>query len=314
MTLGDPAGIGPEVTRAALATAVTCEPLSSTSRFVIFGPDNLTRPMAVELGPAVTAIGQASFSGSVGQPSAESGRAALAALDAAIEQAQRGEVDALVTAPISKEALALAGSTARGHTEILEERLGRGRAAMAFFAERLRVVLVTQHVPLRDVPKLLSEERVVDTARLFRDALVELLGIAEPRLALCGCNPHAGEAGLLGDEEEQVLAPAAARARDGGIDLTGPYASDSLFQRALAGAFDGVVALYHDQGLIPIKMLGTGAATHVTLGLSVPRTSPEHGTAFDIAGRGTARPDGMLAAIRLAARFARTRAGGTEKT
>ena len=144
-------------------------------------------------------------------------------------------------------------------------------------------------------------------------ALVELAGVEAPRLALAALNPHAGEAGLLGDEERRVLAPAVTRARDGGIDLSGPYPADSLFGRAIAGAFDGVVALYHDQGLIPIKMLGPGEATHVTLGLSVPRTSPEHGTAFDIAGKGSANPDGMLAAIRLAARWVRARGADSPK-
>lgn len=301
ITLGDPAGIGPEVSEVALASVLRDTPELDA---VLLGPAGLADAMAARLGPRVAAQVQAPFTGVVGQPSAASGHAALAALMAGIALAQRREVGALVTAPISKEALALAGSTELGHTTILERELGAGPISMAFFSDRLRVALMSAHLSMRQMLASLSGERVLEVAVLLTDALRRYLAVSAPRLALAGLNPHAGEGGLMGDEEQRLFAPAVARARRQGLNLVGPLPPDTLFRRAFDGEFDGIVAVYHDQALIPVKMLGLGSAVHVTLGLQVPRTSPDHGTAFELAGHGRANPAGMAAAIRMAARIA----------
>ncbi len=297
VTLGDPAGIGPEVVEGA-AQRLFLE--RDDVELVLVGPAGIADAMAAALGGRASALVQERFSGPVGEPSAASGQAALAALHRAIDEAEARRVDALVTAPLSKQALALAGSADRGHTEILARRLGRGPVAMAFFSERLQVVLATVHLPLCEAIAAITEERVVQVSELFHAALQQRLHKPAPRLALCGLNPHAGEGGLLGHEEQDILVPAVAEAARRGIALCGPYPADSLFFRAAAGEYDGVVALYHDQGLIPVKLLAFGNAVNVTLGLQLPRTSPDHGTAYDIAGRKRARPDGMLAALRTA--------------
>jgi 4-hydroxythreonine-4-phosphate dehydrogenase len=304
VTLGDPGGIGPEIVEAALAAVLPGEP---DVRVTVVGPLGIADVVAGRTSERADALVQSSFSGVKRLPSAESGAASLAAIDAAIGLARRGEADALVTAPISKAALAAAGSGARGHTEILERELGSGAAAMAFFSASLRIALATTHVPLRHAIEMLAVPQIVEKARLLRDALVEIEGIPAPRLALAGLNPHAGESGLIGDEEQRVLQPAVAHARAQGITLLGPLPADTVFRRALDGEVDGVVALYHDQGLIPVKMLGFGASVHLTLGLQVPRTSPDHGTAFELAGTGRAKPDGMIAALRMATRWCRAR-------
>jgi 4-hydroxythreonine-4-phosphate dehydrogenase len=300
VTLGDPAGIGPEVTDAALELFSDAE--DTEVEIVLFGPTEIVERLA-SLHRGVRPVPQGPFRGELGQPSAQSGAAAADALMSAIGAAQRGEVDALVTAPLSKEALAQAGIEARGHTEILERELGRGPVAMAFFSEQLNVVLATDHMPLREVPDRLTAERIVDVSCLLDEALRRWFGVDAPHLALAALNPHAGEAGLLGDEEQRILAPAIERAGDFGVELDGPWPADTLFRRALAGDVNGVVALYHDQALIPIKLQGLGSAVHATLGLSVPRTSPDHGTAYEIAGQDRADPTGMAAALRLALRM-----------
>lgn len=332
VSLGDPAGIGPEVVEKALPQFLARH---DDVALVLTGPETLARgivhrvlahplvaPRRVECAARlqVDATGsETRFSGPIGLASAEGGVAALTAFMRAIQLAKNRDVDALVTAPISKEALALAGCADRGHTEILARELGTGPTAMAFVIGgdstsdhpvgrgTLRVVLVSAHVSLRQAIGLLSVERVVATARLFESALREQFAIAPPRLALAGLNPHAGEKGLMGDEETLVLEPAVVAARAAGVDLAGPYPADSVFRRATLGEFDGVVALYHDQALIPLKLLAFGQATNVTLGLSVPRTSPDHGTAFDLAGQGRAHPEGMLAALETAAHLAGVR-------
>lgn len=297
VTVGDPAGVGPEVTEKALATFLREQP---DTHVIIVGPANVAGDMRARLGRGdVHALDR--FSGRIGEPTAESGKLSLDALHAAIRMCKANVADAIVTAPISKHALALAGSDDRGHTEILSREMGSGPTAMAFFAPRLRTVLVTVHVPLTSAIALLDVPKVVQTAVLFSRAMREHLGFAQPRLALAALNPHAGENGLLGSEEERILKPAVVEARKQGIDLTGPYPADTLFKRTIDGEFDGVVALYHDQALIPVKLLGFGDAVNVTLGLTHPRTSPDHGTAFDIAGMGRARADGMLSALRMAA-------------
>ena len=282
VTVGDPAGIGPEITEHACADArVTsvCEP-------VRYGPslDDARRRFVA------------------GAPGAESGRVAYEAVCQATADAMAGRLDAVATAPINKTAWADAGLSWRGHTDLLAELTGASDVAMMFYAERLRVVLATVHVPLVEVSGLLTRQRVERTIALAREALPRF-GFETPRLALAGLNPHAGERGLMGDEEERVLRPAVEASRAAGTDVTGPWPGDTVFVRALAGEFDAVIACYHDQGLIPVKLTAFGRAVNVTLGLPIIRTSVDHGTADDIAGRGIADPSSMIEAVTLAARL-----------
>jgi 4-hydroxythreonine-4-phosphate dehydrogenase len=236
------------------------------------------------------------------------GRIAGHAVEAAVKLALNGEVDAIVTAPAHKHALHLAGFPYPGHTEWLAQLAGDVDVAMMLAAERspedpdgdpLRVVLITTHVPFRDVPGLLTVERVVRTGRVVDRALREWWGIERPHLAVCALNPHAGESGLFGDEEERVLSPAAAI-----LGAAGPLPADTVFVRAMRGEFDAVLAPYHDVGMTAIKVAAFGRAVNVTLGLPFPRTAPDHGTALDIAGTGKADPSSMRAAIELAMRLA----------
>jgi 4-hydroxythreonine-4-phosphate dehydrogenase len=281
ITSGDPSGIGPEIARSAAAdprVRGVCEP-------VLYEAERAALK-TVRLGELSAAAGQASHH----------------AIVRAVRDALAGKVAAIATAPISKEAFALAGLPWRGHTELLQELTGAPRVAMMFYAEALRVVLATVHVALRDVPATLTAARVRDTIELAAEWLPRL-GFASPRLALAGLNPHAGEHGIIGDEEQLVLAPVAAECRARGIDVTGPLPADTVFNRASRGEFDAVVACYHDQGLIPVKLLAFGKAVNVTLGLPIIRTSVDHGTAFDIAGRGIADPGSMIEAVLLAAKL-----------
>jgi 4-hydroxythreonine-4-phosphate dehydrogenase len=214
-------------------------------------------------------------------------------------------VDAIATAPINKEAFRLAGLPWSGHTDLLAHLTGSPHVAMMFYSDRLVVVLATVHVPLAEVPAALTRERVQTTIALTAEALARFTKVP-PRLAVAGLNPHAGEHGLFGSEEERVIEPAVAECRARGIDVSGPYPADTVFMRATRGEFDAVVACYHDQGLIPVKLLAFGQAVNVTIGLPIVRTSVDHGTAFDIAGRGIADPESMIAAVLLAARLARS--------
>jgi 4-hydroxythreonine-4-phosphate dehydrogenase len=280
ITVGDPAGIGPEIAAKAAADArvcAVCEP-------VIFAAD-----------PSVRAV--------MGQPSAESGRAAYDALVRAVDAAKRGEVAAIATAPISKLAFSMAGLPWKGHTDLLAHLCGVQRYAMLFHSPGLIVVLATVHVPLAEVPRLLTRELLVDTMALTAEWMPRV-GITRPRIALAGLNPHAGEAGVLGGEEAAVLAPAVEDARARGIDASGPWPGDTVFLRASRGEFDAVVACYHDQGLIPVKLIGFGKAVNVTIGLPIIRTSVDHGTAYDIAGQDKADPASLIEAVLLAARLA----------
>jgi 4-hydroxythreonine-4-phosphate dehydrogenase len=280
ITEGDPAGIGPEVARRAAGDArvlAVCEP-------VLYGA-----PEEAGFAPGVM--------------SAEAGRAAYDAVVKAAGDARRGVVQAVATAPINKEALRLAGLPWNGHTDMLAHLTGASQVAMMFYSDELRVVLATVHAALADVPRLLTREVMEQTIDLTARELPRF-GIARPRLGVAGLNPHAGEHGLFGLEEEQVIGPAIACCRTRGIDVSGPFPADTLFVRARRGEFDVVVACYHDQGLIPVKLVAFGRAVNVTLGLPIIRTSVDHGTAFDIAGKGVADPGSMVAAVLLAARLA----------
>jgi 4-hydroxythreonine-4-phosphate dehydrogenase len=283
ITVGDPAGIGPEIAQKAAAdprVREVCEP-------VLYGP------------PAGGTF-------AAGVLSAAAGKAAYDAICAAVRDAQSGVVDAMATAPVNKLAFSHAGLPWKGHTDLLAHLTGSSRVAMMFWSEPLKVVLATIHVPLADVPRLITSEVLADIIDLTAREL-PFFGISSPRLALAGLNPHAGEDGLLGSEEERVLRPAVVAARARGVNIGGPLPGDTIFVRASRGEFDAVIACYHDQGLIPVKLLAFGQAVNVTLGLPIVRTSVDHGTAFDIAGKGIADPSSLITATLLAARLARSR-------
>ena len=309
ISLGDPAGIGPEVVVRALA-------LRPDLRVRVFGDPMLlsaaaerahVAPVAPESVKVVTTLRPNEVV--PGRPNDASARAQLAYLEAATEAVLSGAASALVTAPISKEWIARAGFTFPGHTEYLAARAGVSEFAMMLAGPKLRVVVATTHIALRDVPTTLTPAGIASIITLTAEALARRFRVARPRVAVAGLNPHAGEAGRFGDEETRLVEPALALARTRlgamGIDaaVTGPHVPDVVFRQAAGGAFDAVVALYHDQGLIPVKLLHFDEAVNVTLGLPFVRTSPDHGTAFDIAGTGVARPDSFLAALDLAARL-----------
>ena len=296
VTLGDPRGIGPEITARALAEPVNAEITLVGAEDQI---ESLPADHRVPVGTWGGGSGEHADGGSGGAPdfarTVRAGRVAGHAVETAARLALAGEVDAIVTAPAHKHALHLAGFPYPGHTEWLAELAGGVDVAMMLASAELRVVLVTTHVPLKDVPLLLTTERVVRTGRTTLDALRSWWGIDQPRLALCALNPHAGESGLFGDEEARVLQPAAAL-----LGAAGPLPADTVFVRALRGEFDAVLAPYHDVGMTAIKVAAFGRAVNVTLGLPFPRTSPDHGTALDIAGTNRADPSSMRAAIEMA--------------
>ncbi len=280
LTLGDPAGVGPEIVAKAMVdprVRAVCEP-------VPYGPRDLSRFRPGEL-------------------SADAGRAAYDALVQAVEDAQAGRVAAIATAPLNKEAFALAGLSWRGHTDLLAALTGARRVAMMFYSRPLRVILATVHVALSQVSALLTREWLEELIRLSAAELPRF-GFPSPRLAVAGLNPHAGEHGVIGFEDDAVIGPAVDACRRAGIEVRGPFPADTLFVRATRGEFDAVIACYHDQGLVPIKLVAFGQAVNVTLGLPIIRTSVDHGTAFDIAGKGIANPGSMIEAVLLAAQLA----------
>ena len=240
-----------------------------------------------------------------GRVSAEGGRAAYEYIEQAVRLALGRQVEAIVTAPLNKEALHAAGKQYAGHTEILADLCGVKGTVMLLTCERLRVSHVSTHVSLREALARLTTERVMRVIQLTHDALVRM-GIAAPRLAVAGLNPHAGESGLFGDEEEKIIAPTVRAAQRAGLNVAGPFPPDTIFWRATQGEFDAVIAMYHDQGHIPMKLLGFFDGVNVTLGLPIIRTSVDHGTAFDIAGTSRADERSMVAALLLAAKMARS--------
>jgi len=280
ITAGDPAGIGPEVAVRAAADARVldvCEP-------IVYAP-----PADVAFAPGVL--------------SAAAGRAAYDLIVRAVADAQQNVVQAIATAPVNKEAFRLAGLDWSGHTDLLAHLTGSPHVAMMFYSDALRVVLATVHIPLAEVPRALTQASLEATIDLTARELPRF-GIAKPRIAVAGLNPHAGEHGLFGREEETAISPAIAACRARSVDVSGPFPGDTVFVRARRGDFDVVVACYHDQGLIPVKLVAFGQAVNVTLGLPIIRTSVDHGTAFDIAGKGVADPESMITAVLLAARLA----------
>ncbi len=271
---------------------------------VLVGPDDLLNGIAARSRVGVGAWGAGSGTEpgrDSGDPDRvrEAGLLSVRSIERAVWLARAGEVDAVVTGPVEKRALHLAGYPYPGVTELLSHLTGDTPTAMMLAAGALRVVLVTTHIPLRDVPHRLTTDGIIAIGRLTAAALTRWWGLATPRLALCALNPHAGEGGLFGDEDERILRPAAER-----LGAAGPLPADTVFVKALGGAFDAVLAPYHDVGMTAVKVAGFGKGVNITLGLPFPRTAPDHGTAFDIAGRGVADPGSMRAALELAVELA----------
>ena len=289
LTVGDPRGIGPELVAAATEPA-RWEALVDGAPILpcVIGPIGTAVPVHESVG---------AWEPHADASSARAGQLAGRAIERAVELALHGRVQGMVTAPIHKRALADAGYDWPGHTEMLGALAGCD-TTMMLASDRLRVVLVTTHLALRDVPDAVTVDGIVATAERTRDGLRALFGLQEPRLALCALNPHAGDGGRFGDEDDRVLAPAARRA-----GLHGPFPADTVFVRAMRGEFDAVLTPVHDVGMTAIKVASFGAGVNITLGLPFVRTSPDHGTAFDIAGRGLADPSSFFEAVRLAARL-----------
>jgi 4-hydroxythreonine-4-phosphate dehydrogenase len=324
ITMGDPLGVGPEV----LVKALVDPEVRSLARFVVFGLHDVLEAVAdqAEINPfwwREPYVGQARVGsgvlladfddlplprlwGSRG-PDELAGHASFRFVDRAIEHLKQGEIDALVTAPICKQSWHLAKQRWDGHTHLLSHRFGTSRVTMMFVADTLRVALASDHVGLFDLRNRFTIGLVQQPMDLLDRALREWFGLSRPRIGVLGLNPHAGEGGLFGDEEQRIIEPALALARNAGIQVVGPLAPDTAFLPSALEKYDGLVAMYHDQGLIPVKMRSFHDAVNVTLGLPAVRTSPDHGTAFDIAGKNQAHPGSMVQAVRLAVQIANRR-------
>ncbi|MFZ2631425.1 MAG: 4-hydroxythreonine-4-phosphate dehydrogenase PdxA [Desulfosalsimonadaceae bacterium] len=318
ITMGDPAGIGPEIVCMALSRPEIYDvvrPLVIGDVRVLESARLITRsPLSVSV---VNAPGAGAYkpgcmdvlnksaldpkSFTWGRPSAATGSAMIQYITTAVDMALNDEIAAIVTCPITKTAMKLAGSRYHGHTEMIAEQTNTPGFAMMLAGARLRVVLVTIHVALKDVPRLLSVENIVKTVAITDESLKERFGIDRPKIAVAGLNPHSGEEGMFGDEEIRIISPAVRLAQEKGMDASGPYPPDTLFHHALTGLYDAVVCMYHDQGLIPFKMIHFSDGVNTTLGLPIIRTSVDHGTAYDIAGKGVADPGSLIEAIRMAA-------------
>jgi 4-hydroxythreonine-4-phosphate dehydrogenase len=311
VSLGDPAGIGPEI----VVEAATRPAVRRACRLVVHGDEGVlavarrVRRLAAGARTAIERVVPVTtlrLGKDLPKPAIRCGEAAFRYLESAARATMAGEADALATAPLNKYWMQRAGHRYDGHTEYLAELAGCP-ATMMLAGPRLRVVLVTTHVALADVPRLLTTERIVAAGRAVAAHLARFHGIARPRLAVAALNPHAGEGGLFGDEEGRVIAPAVSRLRRARIDAKGPFPADTLFAAAVTGTYDAVLCMYHDQALIPLKLVDFREAVNVSMGLPFLRTSPDHGTAYDLAGSGRASADSMEAAILLAASMAALR-------
>jgi 4-hydroxythreonine-4-phosphate dehydrogenase len=326
ITMGDPVGVGPEIVLKAFQGGFLqdiCRPIvvgdvawltavglqaGSRLRFnAVSSPAlGLFEPGSLDVLPASNLIPEQI---PWGKPTLETGRAMIGYVTMAIDLCMRGEMAALVTCPINKAAMAAAGFDFPGHTELLAQRTGARRVVMMLAGEKLRVVLVTIHTALCRVAGMLSSENILETITLTASALKERFGVAAPRLAVAALNPHAGEGGMFGDEEARLIQPAIEKAVAAGGDVSGPFPPDTVFYHAAQGRFDAVVCMYHDQGLIPFKLLHFKDGVNTTLGLPIIRTSVDHGTAYDIAGTGRADADSLKAAIKMAVLQARAVSG-----
>ncbi len=319
VTMGDPCGIGAEV----IVKALSDPDIRALGRFVIYGVDEVLtgaadaagirpfwfsarRDESLRIDSGVFVVDFDDYAAGFwlhARPSASGGKASLEFLDAAITAARDGVVDAIVTAPIHKTSWKLAGCKYPGHTEKLADAFKAKRVTMAFIGGGLRLALASTHISLFDLRNRFTIGLVFQPIDLLHTALVDWFGIQRPRIAVAALNPHAGEEGQFGDEEKRVIEPAMQMARNAGIEVEGPFPADTLFTPQRRSRFDGIVVMYHDQGLIPLKMLAFDTAVNVSLGLPIIRTSPDHGTAFDIAGANEADPGSMKEALRLACQF-----------
>ncbi len=320
LTMGDVNGVGPEIVAKALARG---DVLAAGTPVVYGHPDILERaartvgvPLSItqvdspedaacDGAIAVYAAGAPALAYQPGLLSAEAGAAALTWIEAAVQDALHGRVGAVVTGPVNKRGLYLAGCEFAGHTDLIAERTDAPDYRMCLFSERMRVVHTTAHCALRDAIAACTPEAIERSIRLGHDALLRL-GVGDGRIAVCGLNPHASEEGAFGSEEAERILPAMEAARAGGIRCEGPVSPDAVFRQMYEGAYDLVVAMYHDQGHIAVKMIAMDEAVNVTLGIPIVRTSPDHGTAYDIAGTGAAREHSLAEAIHLAMRFAKS--------
>ncbi|MBI5674598.1 MAG: 4-hydroxythreonine-4-phosphate dehydrogenase PdxA [Nitrospirae bacterium] len=318
ITMGEPGGIGPEV----IVRALSFAEIRNHCALVVIGNAEVMQDAVRLTGlpfkvKSISSLSESKPASGIievlevkspssfkkNAPSKNAGKAVVSYIKKTVELALRKEVSAIVTAPISKESLKMAGFKWPGHTELLAELTGTKDFAMMFVSEKLKVILATIHTPLKNVPKLIKESLVLKTITLAERGM-RMLGMDAPRIAVAGLNPHAGEAGILGDEEIKGIIPAIKRAREMGFNVSGPFPPDVVFHKAYNGDFDIVVCMYHDQGLIPFKMLAFDTGVNMTVGLPIIRTSPDHGTAFDIAWQNKANPSSMIEAIKLAATIA----------
>lgn len=319
ITMGDPAGIGPEIIVKAL---IEGQLDTLAGQIVVAGDVAILQRAAKVLGVEATrsagdddevllTIGERILRVcplsdldpekiAFGEISAACGKAMLDYIEWACEQCRQGKARAMITAPIQKEAIRAAGCEFPGHTELLAERCGVDKVVMMLGGTRLKVCLVTTHLALRDVPTAVTAAEIDATLRVTDDAFRQYFTTAAPRIAVLALNPHAGEGGMFGDEEQRIIAPAIARAKAAGMDVSGPHSADTLFHFAVQGEYDAVVCMYHDQGLIPLKLLHFEDGVNVTLGLPIIRTSVDHGTAYDLAGTGKGSAESLVAAVQMA--------------
>ena len=312
ITMGDPAGIGPEIA----LKAIESKRVNRAARPVILGDLALLRRLSEKLGlkspPRSNVVNLSTLDLKKlgpGRPTIESSRAMVSYIEEAVRMAANFEADAMVTGPINKESARLAGFKFPGHTEFIARLTGAKDFSMMLGGDIIKVVLVTIHEPIKKVSGLITPKNVLKTIRITDSSFRKFFGIKKPRIAVCGLNPHAGENGLFGDEEIKIIAPAVNKARSIGINAIGPLPPDTVFFRMKEGEFDCAVCMYHDQGLIPLKLMHFENAVNVTLGLPIIRTSVDHGTAYDIAWKGKAGAESMIAAVEMAAKMAKKRLG-----
>ncbi len=324
ITMGDPTGIGPEIIvkalsmaepfqacrpivfgdREVLSRAIQIQQLSATLEIIEEVPENGYLPRRIFLFP-ISQLKAASLC--FGQPDRACGEAMVAYIEEAVRRVRSGKLDAMTTCPINKQAMNEAGYHFFGHTELLAHLAQVSPVAMMFLGSRWKVVLVTTHLPIKDVSKSITSNRILATLRLADEGMKKYFGIPHPKMAVLGLNPHCGEEGLLGEEERREILPAMAEAKTLGMDVEGPFPADSFFYLSGRYAFDVVISMYHDQGLIPIKMVDFKEAVNFTLGLPFVRTSVDHGTAYDIAGKGLADPDNLIKALLIASKLSISR-------
>jgi len=307
ITMGDPGGIGPEV----ILKALTSPEIRAAANYVVIGSEKVLSNISDgALADNISVLDLDNFTvnnATIHKPLPESGKASVEYILKGLDLTLNGKIDALVTAPISKEAIKLAGFDYAGHTELLKEKTAVENVVMFMIGKGLRVAFVTTHLAVNEISGSINQENVFSTIQITATGLKTFFGIDQPKIAVCGLNPHCGDGDRFGTEERDIIIPAIERAQKMGIDCHGPLSADTVFNKALNGEFDIVVVQFHDQGAIPIKMHAFDSGVNITLGIPVIRTSPTHGTAFDIAGKGIADPGSMTEAIRTAVMMAETR-------